>query len=1428
MRPARAAVVAAWAAGVVGADAPEGPHLAVVVEVGPEGARVTLAGPTAAAPAAHRRLHPPRVQRSESARDVHVFYDTTGPPRRPRLQWDALPEHALTVAAAHRAHAHEWDAEGERFRHGEEPLPVATLELVLPSWARSVVVSDDELGESHDLALPGSAQEMRALSAAALRRRSRRASGLGYWEPPRHQLINSTLELDTGTGKYFEAPLQRGGPVETQQNFVFLSSGYPDSAGGLHKFRTDLDTAVRVLQTGCHFTGRGGKRACAAAYNSENTNNIRRSAPYRRYWTAFNIWAVWEPSREVGATIPASMGASARLRNETILPTPAFVDDNLQCSYGTTMTRALFCNPTATLALADTAPCGALGKENVVVVVLVNAPLYGGAATYRLTQRLGFFSTAFYDLEDPDDIGQFGSLLVHELGHCFANLLDEYDTGTTESAHRDTPNCHWSPDPQQVSWAGWIRMLTAGFLFPAPGGGQRGLLQEDERFFKVSPEPIAVCGYTNYYRPSGECLMEALTKNKVVPRLCPVCREASLRMVFQTGLDLTYPKCPLPNERLYVTNSSGVYIFVNGAIATLKDDKDGGPVATAWHCAPRDAPRELTVRCSGSGARACLGIAFPSSGTRSRTFVPNSTTVNMLLPGGSAEGAGVNIGMSVAAVDGKAVSSSGEAEAALAGSGPHSVTFDTWRRWWAPPDRPSHEYDGPARVQIDGADGDPVWLQVEPPCQGCSSFVKVAAGDWAYCGGPPDGGEVLVRLTIEDMATWILPEHRILHREDPAMHRNMLQTHNWTVTLVGEGASTKMGLSKRSCVDTVDPESSRMPLSLQPAPVRQAAADGVLGPAELSYLMTCPPGEVCTVSYASRPLPASTEYNPDALGSVADLVFGLPGIVCFSVMVFFMIIWLCLARAVSFATVGNIYETPWDVRVSFFRKMIMSFGLVFMLVASSCIGYGMHMYHSVGAFFQLLMVAAFVLAIVIFVMAFSGVTAAFYRARTHLYINGVLLTLAFAAMIWCTHIVVYVGDNVDRSNCGTANSTRGGMAETTSCVDEDSEVPLCGIKGVGCGLKDLWVSLVADFPEKVCAFQDELRCSGYTQSCQRMPSSDYCPRGCDRTNTMFGDACKVKLQDDIASNCRRITPWMVVLTLMMAGAAFNNFVLGCILKKQETLQNEALELGMAQQKINYKQMSRAVAILQSLSPHQRRELKIRFHEADLDGNGTLNEREMGFFLRAALDRHLGDEAVHAAFCRGDRDGDGKITFEDFVTMFDPTAGVPGAKALPTIPDARTPSVAPPRSGRESPIAALCGGDPADGPWYTQGGSRVATVESGWLTWSDGSRVPLEYGPGGELRVERRHGGGVMVGRLGGGRLRWDGGEEWLPYRTQGGANTPPRRSPAQPRQPVVPDLAPGPGREPSNPDAAGGLTTSSVQHHYSHFSPASDGIDVAN
>ncbi len=144
------------------------------------------------------------------------------------------------------------------------------------------------------------------------------------------------------------------------------------------------------------------------------------------------------------------------------------------------------------------------------IYILVNTKMYGGGSIYN------YYSVCVSDNKFSDYI------FIHEFGHGFAGLADEYYTSDVAVQEFYPFNIEpWEPNITTLIDfdSKWKHLLTTDVPIPTP-------VTEE---FKNATGVFEGAGYSakNIYRPAIDCTMKSI----VYDNFCPVCQDAIIRML---------------------------------------------------------------------------------------------------------------------------------------------------------------------------------------------------------------------------------------------------------------------------------------------------------------------------------------------------------------------------------------------------------------------------------------------------------------------------------------------------------------------------------------------------------------------------------------------------------------------------------------------------------------------------------------------------------------------------------------------------------------------------------------------------------------------------------------------------------------------------------------------------------------------------------
>lgn len=289
------------------------------------------------------------------------------------------------------------------------------------------------------------------------------------------RLNNGTFEklyeITIDPDDYFirkEKPVEAGvtkimnsGDPAVSVDLAFIAEGY--KADEMDKFREDVRKIAGILLA---------------------------APPFSEYKNRFNIWAVEAVSAESGTDIPGD-----RIYVSTVMNSSFYTFDLDR--YLTTQDIGSV-NDYAALVPHDN------------IIILINSTNYGGGGIYN-----------YYSCTTTGN-PLSAHVFVHELGHGFAGLADEYYTSTVAYENFYPLDVEpWEPNiTTLVDFdSKWKKMINPGIPVPTPAeakyNGLVGLFEGG--------------GYSakGIYRPQMECTMKSNTSNG----FCEVCRKAVREMI---------------------------------------------------------------------------------------------------------------------------------------------------------------------------------------------------------------------------------------------------------------------------------------------------------------------------------------------------------------------------------------------------------------------------------------------------------------------------------------------------------------------------------------------------------------------------------------------------------------------------------------------------------------------------------------------------------------------------------------------------------------------------------------------------------------------------------------------------------------------------------------------------------------------------------
>ena len=242
--------------------------------------------------------------------------------------------------------------------------------------------------------------------------------------------------------------------------YVFLGDGYQESE--IDKYADDVQNVI---------------------------GDLFNKTPFKEYRDFFNIYRIDVPSHESGADHPGTASDVNEPAHEV-----KTVDTELDCTFDWGGIHRLIIarnSSRAFLILANNT------ADYDQAFVLSNTIFYGGSGGNLAT------STTHQAASE---------ISIHEIGHSFAGLWDEYWNGSGN----EYPNMTRETDPTKVKWKHWLGFENVGIY---PYGTQ-------------VPQ-------SNWYRPHQNCEMRFLNRE-----FCPVCKEQIIRSIYALAppLESTSPE----------------------------------------------------------------------------------------------------------------------------------------------------------------------------------------------------------------------------------------------------------------------------------------------------------------------------------------------------------------------------------------------------------------------------------------------------------------------------------------------------------------------------------------------------------------------------------------------------------------------------------------------------------------------------------------------------------------------------------------------------------------------------------------------------------------------------------------------------------------------------------------------------------------------
>jgi len=209
-------------------------------------------------------------------------------------------------------------------------------------------------------------------------------------------------------------------------------------------------------------------------------NYLFGKAPYSNYKNYFNVFIIKTPSIASGVKHPNTASDCSSANPTVPISDPNNYFGSTFDAYGIHRLVVPMNNSAITSVLANNFP------NYDQVFILANSPYYGGSG--------GSYATATLDQWSNE-------VVVHEIGHSFAGLADEYWAGSQYAAEK--PNMTQNNNSSTIKWKNWLTTGTGIGIYQFSG--------------------------QSWYKPAnGTCDMEVLNKS-----FCAVCTETIIEKIHQ-------------------------------------------------------------------------------------------------------------------------------------------------------------------------------------------------------------------------------------------------------------------------------------------------------------------------------------------------------------------------------------------------------------------------------------------------------------------------------------------------------------------------------------------------------------------------------------------------------------------------------------------------------------------------------------------------------------------------------------------------------------------------------------------------------------------------------------------------------------------------------------------------------------------------------
>ena len=286
--------------------------------------------------------------------------------------------------------------------------------------------------------------------------------------------IKLTNNINNSTREIFPVTdIMVNGSNDARVNIVFLGDGYKQNQ--MDQYISDVE---------------------------EVTDDLFNTIPYSNYMNYFNVYAVEVPSEDSGTDHPGTAPDCGGY-NDNVFYADTYFDSSFDLY---NIHRLLYIQDQSAAfdVLADNVP------DWDIIFVMVNTTMYGGAGgTFAVFSRHASSS----------------EIAIHEIGHSFAGLADEYWAGFNYAG--EYANMTANNNPETIVWNSWLYDNGVGIYSHNYPGNE-------------------------WYKPHQNCKMQFLG-----PPFCSVCVEHTIKSVY----DILEPINSYYPEDLEVVASASELVY---------------------------------------------------------------------------------------------------------------------------------------------------------------------------------------------------------------------------------------------------------------------------------------------------------------------------------------------------------------------------------------------------------------------------------------------------------------------------------------------------------------------------------------------------------------------------------------------------------------------------------------------------------------------------------------------------------------------------------------------------------------------------------------------------------------------------------------------------------------------------------------------------